>query len=254
MRVGRDVKSGALAGLTAGLLLGLLLFFLAVPIIEAGDCYEQGSVPGCQIQAGMVPELQKNLAVIWGNLILGAILGAFFALVYGAIYPYVPGRTPRLKALVLGFMGFYVEPFLPNLAIPPRPPGVTYGGQVPAATADARLQWYGIFLATALAALILGFALYHFLVRRSPSRRTHMMAGPLSLAIIAGISAIPFAFFPAASFQPGGPDGLLSLLPAFTVISVGSWLAFWALVALLFGHLWTRAEARAGKAGAPEPA
>ncbi len=254
MLVGGAVKSGALAGLTAGLLLGLLLFFLAVPIIEAADCYEQGSVPGCQIEAGMVPEIQKNFAVLWGNSILGVIAGALFALVYGSVYPYVPGRTPRLKALVLGLMGFYVEPFLPNLAIPPRPPGLTFGGQVPAATADARLQLYAIFLATAIAALMLGFAAYHFLVRRNPSRRTHMMAGPLSLALIAGISAIPFAFFPAASFQPGGPDGLLALLPAFTVISISSWLAFWVLLALLFGHLWTRAEARARKVGAPEPA
>lgn len=254
MRVGRTVTSGALAGLVGGLLLGILLFFLAEPIIDAAICYEQGTLPGCLQEAGPVPRDQQRVALLWANPVVGLVVGSLFALVYGAVYPYLPGKSARVKSLILAVMGFYILPFLPNVALPPLPPGLSIGGQEPDASAGARLLWYAILFATAVVALLVGFAVYHLLVRRNPSRRTHMVAGPLSLALIAGISAIPLAFFPFGAFRPGGAAGLLALLPSYTAISVGSWLAYWVVLALVFGHLWTRAEARAVKSGAPEPA
>jgi predicted cobalt transporter CbtA len=247
MELGRALKSGALAGLAAGLLLGVLLFALQEPLIDKSICYEQGQLPGCAIEEGEVTRANQKIVLVAASPLVGMALGFFFALVFGAARPYLPGRSPRAKALLLSLISFVVYPLAPSLRLPPLSPGVA--NELPT---EVRNLWYALIMLGAAGAIALGFILYHLAVRRDPSPRGHMKAGIASLILMVMVAAIPILLYPGSQFQGAVLEEEPGFLAQYQAVTLGSLAVFWFALGFLFSTLWARGETAAAPGSKPE--
>ncbi len=232
------------AGVIAGIAFGLIVTFIMEPLIRTAICYEQTDQPTCTIEEGMVLRADQELVAFAASPVIGLALGLLFALIYAGFHPYIPGRTTRTKALVLASLAFLTVPAIPSIAMPPLPPGVA--NSLPTAERD---MWYGIIALGAVLGFSFGLAVYNLLSRRGFRRGS---AAGAALLIMFVAPAIPLVLYPGSTAS-GTALSDPTLGPTFQALSLTAQAILWAVLALVFSFLWSRAEGSKQASGVASP-
>lgn len=162
------VLRGVLIGGLGGLLAFIFARIFAEPQIQAAIDYESGrdaAQEALSRAAGLAVEperpeifsraLQANIGIGLGIIVMGAALGAIFAIVYAICLGRTGQIRPRALALLVaagGFFGFY---FVPFLKYPANPPAIGH-----ADTIGPRTWLYLTMVACSLLFLVLAVIRY----------------------------------------------------------------------------------------------
>lgn len=268
----RGVLSGALGGLIAFVFARIF----AEPQIQAAIDYEEGRGAAqatldkaAGIAAGgheheiFSRAIQANLGIGIGMILLGAALGAVFAVVYAVCLGRVGKVRPRTLALLVaggGFVGFYLVPFI---KYPANPPAI--GNED---TIGARTGLYLTMVVCSLLFLVLAVFLGRKLQARLGTWSASLVAGGAFIVAIGivmqilpstgELAANVAAYGHHATETPlplTGPDGTIvykgfpaDVLANFRLYSVGAQLIMWTTIGIVFAPLAEKLVARYGSA------
>src|SRR5918994_4286900 len=221
-----------LAGAIAGTILGVVNQLAVEPYIEHAIELEMQNTA----QSGQVINPAEFTAYrFWqkgGEIAAGTILGLSIGSLYGIVFAYtrgmVPGSNNKKKALIVASIMWFVLFLMPALKYPPNPPAV--GNPE---TIYYRQSLYVAFLAiSGFSALGLAF-LYR---KMASSNNTKKAIIPSAYAaIMAG----------AYLAMPANPDPInapIDLVIGFRITSAITISMFWALLGIIFGALWDKAN------------
>jgi predicted cobalt transporter CbtA len=229
-------KSLLVRGMLVGVVAGLVAFAIAWLFGESAVA-QAIAVEGARAAthgAADEPEqvsrtVQSTIGLLTATCVYGVGLGGIFALVFA----FAQGRVLRLGARALSGLlaigGFVVLYLVPFLKYPPNPPAVGNHD-----TIGRRTALY--FTMIAVSVLIAGLSVV--LARRlAPSLGVWnaATAGGLLFVVLAGLAgwAMP-------AVQEVGPDFPAITLYQFRIASLGTQLAVWTTLGLLFGALTER--------------
>ena len=265
-------KKLILRGLLAGGLGGLLAFafarIFAEPLIQRAIDYEEGRSEAQEKldrAAGLAAHghehevfsraIQADVGIGVGLVLVGAALGALFAVAYVICIGRTGNIRPRPLALVVaaaGFVGLYLVPFM---KYPANPPAV--GND---ATIVVRTQLYLIMVAATLILMFVATVLGQRLAKRIGSWPAAVWAG---LGFLVAISVVMLILPPLGHLDTNvaenglratetplplrAPDGTIvypgfpaDVLAKFRVYSVTAQLIMWATIGLVFAPLADR--------------
>ena len=220
-----------LAGAIAGTILGAINQVAVEPYIEHAIELEMRNTA----QSGQVIDPAEFAAYrFWqkgGEIIAGTILGLSIGSLYGIVFAYtrgsISGTNNKKKALIVASIMWFVLFLMPALKYPPNPPAV--GNPE---TIYYRQSLYVAFLAIS-GFSALGLA---FLYRKMASSNTKKAIIPSAYAaIMAG----------AYLAMPANPDPInapIDLVIGFRITSAITISMFWALLGVIFGALWDKAN------------
>ena len=210
-----------LAGLLSGAAMAALHQWRVVPLIHAAEAFESAEAPAAHTHDEGTPAHDHDTAA-WmpadgiertGFTIAADILAALgFAFVLSAASVLGGFEVTARNGVIWGFAGFAVFQLAPTLGLPPELPGM------PAADVVARqIWWWGTAIATATA--IYGMAKF----RNAPA-----LAIGIVLLLAPHIIGAP---------QPADQASAVPapLAAAFAANSLGTGLAFWLVLAPLYG-------------------
>ncbi|MEO6957195.1 MAG: CbtA family protein [Antricoccus sp.] len=188
------VLRGVLSGGLGGLLGFIFARIFAEPQIQAAIGYESGrdaAQDALSKGAGLAVEpdgpeifsraLQANIGIGLGIIVMGAALGAIFAIVYAICLGRTGQIRPRALALLVaagGFFGFY---FVPFLKYPANPPAIGH-----ADTIGPRTWLYLTMVACSLLFSVLALILGQRLKPRFGTWNASLLAGA-AFAVAIGI-------------------------------------------------------------------
>lgn len=233
--VGKLILQGLIAGICAGLLAFGFARFFGEPAIETAvqfeSSQEEASHAAGHHDDTEEPEefsraVQGGIGLLTGVVVVGAGLGALFAvlfaLAYGRIGTWGPGATCALLAL-LGWISVYL---VPALKYPANPPAVGEPGTI-------RMRTALYFLAIAISiALTVGA----WMMGRRLSRRYGPWQGCVAaLVAYLVVLGVVFQLLPPINEVPRGFPA--ATLWDFRVASVGLQLVLWGGVGLIFGTM-----------------
>ncbi|MTW17862.1 hypothetical protein GJ689_16775 [Rhodoplanes serenus] len=223
---------GMLSGILAGLLAFVVAWLIGEPPLELAITFEEhaghaaGEAPSPEIVSRAV---QSTLGLLTGLVVLGGATGGAF----GLAFAYAQGRIgrvgPRTTALVLALAGFVVLVLMPQLKYPANPPG--------AASAETLTTRSWLFVA------MMGFSVLTAVAALGLGRRLHARLGAWNAAL-AGIVAYLVAMVVVMAVLPS-VDEVPETFPAavlwqFRAASLGTQLALWTMLGLVFGALTER--------------
>ncbi|MDQ3888599.1 MAG: CbtA family protein [Thermoproteota archaeon] len=228
-----------LAGAIAGTILGAVNQIAVEPYIERAIELEMRNVA----QSGQVMNDPSEFAAyrFWqkgGEIIAGTILGLSIGSLYGIVFAYTHGsisgttNNNKKKALIIAGIMWFVLFLMPALKYPPNPPAVG-----DPETIYYRQSLYVGFLAiSGFSALGLAF-LYRKMVLASSNntKKAIIMIPSAYAAIMAG----------AYLAMPANPDPInapIDLVMGFRITSAITVSMFWALLSVIFGALWDKAN------------
>jgi predicted cobalt transporter CbtA len=226
----RGMLVGAAAGLVAFL---FATAFGAGPVeqaiaFEAAHTTEDG---GHQVVSRGV---QATLGLATGSVLYSVALGGIFGLAYAIAYGRLGPLGPRATAGVVALLGFVTVALIPALKYPANPPATGNPD-----TLQQRTVLFWLMIVISVAAGLLGVLLARTLIP------TWGVWNAVTAAALAYLLIIAVADLPLPTFDEV-PDGFpASLLWQFRLASIGTQLAVWATLGLLFGALTERAANRA---------
>jgi hypothetical protein len=264
-----------LRGFAVGALAGLLAFVVArifaEPLIQQAIDYETGRDAAQAVldrAAGIAAEaagsepfsrgVQRNEGIGIGIVLFGAALGGFFSVAYALAARKFPTVRPRVLALWiagLGFLGFYLTPFV---KYPANPPAIGHED-----TIGTRGSLYLVMVLASIAMVLVVVSLGRRLVPRMGSWNAIIAAGATFVVVMGVVMAImpdfghlasnvrafgrhdtetPLALRDAAGtiVFPGFPADLLF---QFRLVSLLDQLVLWGGIGLGFGALAERLAA-----------
>ncbi|PRZ41723.1 putative cobalt transporter subunit CbtA [Antricoccus suffuscus] len=270
----RGVLSGALGGLIAFVFARIF----AEPQIQAAIDYEEGrgaAQEKLDKAAGIAVSgheheifsrtIQASLGIGVGMILLGAALGAIFAVVFAVCLGRVGKLKARSLALLLaggGLVGFYLVPFV---KYPANPPAVGNADTIGART--------GLYLAMVVCSLLF-LVLAVFLGRKLQARLGAWSASLVSGAAFIVAVGIVMLILPSLGELPANvaafghhatetplpltdPDGAIvypgfpaDVLADFRLYSVGAQVIIWGTIGLVFAPLADRLLTRLGTTAA----
>src|SRR5215207_6018655 len=229
-----------LAGAIAGTILGAINQVVVEPYIDRAielEMLQQNTTA----QSGQVITNPAEFAAyrFWqkgGEIIAGTILGLLIGSLYGIVFAYTRGsisgtNNNKKKALIVAGIMWLVLFLVPALKYPPNPPAV--GNPE---TIYYRQSLYVVFLAiSGFSALGLAF-LYRKMVASSNNTKKMIIILPSAYAaIMAG----------AYLAMPANPDPInapIDLIIGFRITSAITISMFWAILGVIFGALWDKAN------------
>jgi predicted cobalt transporter CbtA len=232
-----------LAGAIAGTILGAINQVAVEPYIERAielEMLQQNTTA----QSGQVITNPAEFAAyrFWqkgGEIIAGTILGLSIGSLYGIVFAYTRGsisgtNNNKKKALIVAGIMWLVLFLMPALKYPPNPPAV--GNPE---TIYYRQSLYVTFLAiSGFSALGLAFLYRKMMVTSSNNTKKK--------AIIIIPSALYAATMVGAYLaMPANPDPInapIELVIGFRITSAITISMFWALLGVIFGALWDKAN------------
>ncbi len=247
-RLARGALSGAAGGVAAATVLWMAVepaIAQAIALEEAGDGgHAHGGAEAGHTHSGdsgeVVTRLQQQVGGTLTVVLVAALMGLVFAVVYARSRHRLPGRSDLGKSIALGALAFGVMGVLPALVVPANPPGVGDPG-----TVDHRTLTY--LLVIGLGVLVAGVA---FAVRSHLDQRG--VAGEIvwlltAVVAIVGVGAI-------LVLVPGPADAVPHTMPAallwdFRVGSLAQLGAMWGVIGVVHGalaHRATRARSAPG--------
>jgi predicted cobalt transporter CbtA len=228
-----------LAGAIAGTILGAINQIAVEPYIERAIELEMQNAA----QSGQVMNNPSEFAAyrFWqkgGEIIAGTILGLSIGSLYGIVFAYTRrsisgNNNNKKKALIVAGVMWLVLFLVPALKYPPNPPAV----------GDPETIYYRQSLYVAFLAIsgfsALGLALlYRKMVVASSNNTTKMMI-ILPSALYAAIMAGAYLAMPA---NPDPINAPIDLVMGFRITSAITISMFWALLGVIFGALWDKAN------------
>lgn len=258
MSIGDLLRRGLAAGAAAGCLAAVWLLLIterfinqALDIEDARGAREEAAVAA---QGGhihhhdeMVTHPQQVVFAVLTLLVVGALIGLVFAVVYAAARSRLPGYHDRTKALALAGLAFVAVTFFPFIAIPGNPPAVG-----DPSTINTRTAIYVGAIVLGVLLVVAGFALDNVLQGKvAAGVRTTVV---LAFVLLAGIGL--------QLLVPNTPDAIQSdafplelnaspeLIWNFRMASLGQFVVLWGVLGAVFGALVDR---KVPAAGAHEP-
>jgi predicted cobalt transporter CbtA len=227
-----------LAGAIAGTILGIINQVAVEPYIEQAIELEMHNTA----QSGQVINSAEFAAYrFWqkgGEIIAGTILGLSIGSLYGIVFAYTRGsisgtNNNKKKALLVAGIMWFVLFLMPALKYPPNPPAVG-----DPETIYYRQSLYVAFLAiSGFSALGLAF-LYRKMVMAS-SNNTKKKAIIIIPSAYAAIMAGAYLAMPA---NPDAINAPIDLVTGFRITSAITISMFWALLGVIFGAFWDKAN------------
>src|SRR5918995_2376605 len=171
-----------------------------------------------------------------GEIIAGTILGLSIGSLYGIVFAYtrgsISGTNNKKKALIVASIMWFVLFLMPALKYPPNPPAV--GNPE---TIYYRQSLYVAFLAiSGFSALGLAFLYRKMVVASSNNTKKAIIIIPSTYAaIMAGVYLA----------MPANPDPInapIDLVMGFRITSAITISMFWALLGVIFGAFWDKAN------------
>ncbi len=229
----RLLITSVIVGAIAGLLVGGFHNLFTVPVIERAIILEEqqsasvtptgaeseGEGSGADVSLGV-----QRFGMAFGTVILGAVVGLFFAAGFVLLHRVVPTWPVVWVALTVGALGFWGISLFPFIEYPLNPPG-----ESDEATLLARQMGQSLFMLISTAAvgvLLDAFRRINQNFAVFSERRTWY---GLALAIYAALALVMVFVFPGNPDPALVPIDLLELFRALTMI--GHFLT-WALLAV----------------------
>ena len=231
-----------LAGAIAGTILGAINQVVVEPYIDHAielEMLQQNTTA----QSGQVITNPAEFAAyrFWqkgGEIIAGTILGLSMGSLYGIVFAYTRGsisgtNNNKKKALIVAGIMWLVLFLMPALKYPPNPPAV--GNPE---TIYYRQSLYVAFLAiSGFSALGLAFLYRKMMV--ASSNNTKKKAIIIPSAVYAAIMAGAYLAMPA---NPDPINAPIDLVIGFRITSAITISMFWAVLGVIFGALWDKAN------------
>lgn len=248
------IRKLMICGLLAGFLAGLVGFgFMRVagePSIDQAIAYEEAHAPpGDDREAPVSRSAQKGIGLLTASTAYGLAFGGIFALVFAYAYGRVARTSPARTALWLVAAAFVVVYLVPFIKYPPNPPAVGQEDTI----GDRTLLYLAMVWISILAAVAAVRLRRTLAVGRSLEVATGLAVAAYLAVVVAvgvtlpGVQEVPKTF-PATT------------LWSFRTASVGTQLAMWAMIGVVFSvtaqrvmtgrSLWTLV----GRRGAPATA
>ena len=223
------LSRGMAAGLLAGLLAGLFAFFVGEPVLDRAIALEEASAGAHHEEVFSRPTQKVGLFFATG--LFGVTVGGVFGIVYAFFRDRLAADSDFRRSISLAgaiFVGAFLIPFL---KYPANPPSV---GD-PSTIRERTAAYFTLVALSLLATLIAWLAARSLKAHGVDTLRRRLTVGA-GLVVVVGVL---FLLLPAAPSAGGFPSGMLW---AFRLSSLGTQLAFWAGLGLLFGALCERAR------------
>jgi hypothetical protein len=254
MGIGDLLRRGLAAGAAAGCLAAVWLLLIterfinqALDIEDARAAREEAAVAAkgghLHHHDELVSHAQQVLFAVLTLVVVGALVGLVFAVVYAAARGRLPGYHDRTKALALGGLAFFAVTLFPFIAIPGNPPAVG-----DPSTIDNRTAIYLGALVLGVLLVVAAFALDNLLQGKVDGGvRTAVV---LAFVVLAGIGL--------QLLVPNTPDAVQSadfpldlnaspeLIWNFRLASLGQFVVLWGVLGAVFGALVERKVPAAG--------
>ncbi len=232
------LRATLIAAVIAGLAMSALHLLAGEPLVDRAIALEQAARPGEDHGQEVFSRRTQKLGLVVGSLVYGLAVGLIFGGVYLAAGRWLPGRTPRRRALALAGAALWTLYLAPFIKYPANPPGV---GE--AATIYDRQTLYLLFVVLAAG----GLAVAGLLARS-------LRAGGVAARPAALTAAAVYALYVAGLWlvMPDNPDQAAaptSLLLEFRAVSLAGAVLFWAVFALVFAAALERAASSQRPAG-----
>jgi hypothetical protein len=240
-------------GLIAGILAGLLVFGFArvfgEPAIEVAIHFEtqQDEAKAAAARAAGQPaepeapeifsrSVQSGIGLMTGVVVVGAGLGALFAVLYALAYGRIGTLGPGATAALLAFLGWLSVYMVPALKYPANPPSVGEPDTIRIRSGVYFLM-VAISIATTVGAWMLGSQ-----VARTRGLWNGFLVAFAAYLIVLGIA---FGLLPSINEVPVNFPAVT--LWNFRVASAGAQAIEWGGVGLIFGTIaeWSEAGRRA---------
>ena len=229
-----------LAGAIAGTILGAINQVAVEPYIERAIELEMRNAA----QSGQVMNNPSEFAAyrFWqkgGEIIAGTILGLSIGSLYGIVFAYTHGsisgtNNNKRKALIVASIMWFVLFLMPALKYPPNPPAV--GNPE---TIYYRQSLYVAFLAiSGFSALGLAFLYRKMVVASSNNTKKTMII----IIIPSAYAAIMVGAYLAMPANPDPINAPIDLVIGFRITSAITIGMFWALLGVIFGTFWDKAN------------
>ncbi len=233
------LRRGMAAGLLAGLLAGLFAFLVGEPILDQAIALEGsshaheggGNVHGGGGEEEIFGRTTQKVGLFFATGLFGVTVGGAFGIGYAFFRERLAAGSDLKRSISLAgaiFAGAFLIPFL---KYPANPPSVG-----DPSTIRERTAAYFTLVALSLLAILLAWLAARTLEARGvDALRRRLIVG----AGLVGVVGVLFLLLPAAPSAGGFPSGTLW---AFRLSSLGTQLAFWTGLGLLFGVLCERAR------------
>jgi hypothetical protein len=232
------LRRGMAAGLLAGLLAGLFAFFVGEPTLdraialeESAHAHEGGGHAHGGGEAEIFSRPTQKAGLFFATGLFGVTVGGIFGIGYAFFRERLSAGSDLKRSISLAgaiFAGAFVIPFL---KYPANPPSVG-----DPSTIRERTAAYFALVALSLLAILSAWLAARMLRARGVDALLRRLMVGAGLVVVVGVL---FLLSPAAPSAGGFPSGTLW---AFRLSSLGTQLAFWAGLGLLFGVLCERAR------------
>jgi len=235
------LRRGMAAGLLAGLLAGLFAFLVGEPILDRAIALEESAHVhahggGDHAHGGGGGEENfsrptQKVGLFFATGLFGVTVGGVFGIVYAFFRERLAAGSDLKRSISLAgaiFLGAFLIPFL---KYPANPPSV---GD-PSTIRERTAAYFTLVALSLLATLIAWISARSLEARGVGASRRRLTVGA-GLVVVVGVL---FFLLPAAPSAGGFPSGTLW---AFRLSSLGTQVAFWAGLGLLFGVLCERAR------------
>jgi hypothetical protein len=276
------ILRGLLAGAAGGFLAFVFARIFAEPVINAAIRYQSGrdAAEAALDKAAGLPApaagpdifsrtVQANLGLGTGMIVLGAAMGALFAVTYAVCLGRVGRLRPRTLALLVaagGFLGTYLVPFI---KYPANPPGIGNPD-----TIRQRGGLYLLMVVCSVVLLVLAVWLGQRLKARFGNWNASLLAGAAFIAAISAVMALlpqlgelsanvaayghhatetplPLVDARGVIVYPGFPADVLF---SFRLCSIAAQLILWTALGLVFAPMAERLLTPGRAGGNPSPA
>ena len=225
----RLVITSVVVGIVAGLLVGGFYNLFQVPVMERAIALEgeraasvtsdaEEEEGGAEVSLGV-----QRIGMVLGTVIMGAILGLFFAVGFVLLHRAAPSWSVVWVALTIGALGFWSLSLFPFIKYPLNPPGV---GE----EASLAARQLGQILFMLISAAAVGVSLDA--IRRIQQNFADFAARRIWYGSVLGVYAI-LAIVMVFVF-PGNPDPVpvpIDLLELFRALTMAGQFLIWALLA-----------------------
>lgn len=230
------------AALVAGAMLAAFHLVVSEPIIDRAIAREEAAHQGEDHGQETFSRRTQKFGLVAGALTYALALGLVFGGVYALAGGWLPGATPRRRALLLAALGLWALYVAPFIKYPGNPPGVGDPD-----TVYERQALYIMFLLLTILGLavagLLGRSLWRGGAR--PARAAGAAAGVYMLYFLVLLVAMPG--------NPDQNDIPASLLWQSRVASLAGAALFWVAFGLLFAAMLGRYERSPARPAAPVP-
>ncbi|HRI94128.1 MAG TPA: CbtA family protein [Nocardioides sp.] len=239
---GQRLGTGALAGAAGGVLATLVLELVVEPVINKSIAIEDARAAAVEVHdhgsgahdhggGEIVTRLQQQVGGGITVIVVAALLGVAFAVIYARSAHRMPGTTDLGRSLSLAAIAFTVAAVMPALTIPANPPAVG-----DPATVNQRTVTYISTIAFSIVAVGGIFALDRALASRNLSQEWRWLS--VAGASVAALGVVMLVV-------PQVPQSIPSDVPAqliwqFRIRSLAQLAALWAGIGIVHGVLMYR--------------